>query len=36
MIYTDSNSTFPDQVVPDVEKETWDYGRLDTQEIIGI
>ena len=26
MIYTDNNSTFPDQVVPDVEKESWDYG----------
>ena len=35
MIYTDSNSTFPDQVVPDVEKETWDYGLKVGRAIEG-
>ena len=25
-IYTSNNSSFPDQVVPDAEKQTWEYG----------
>ena len=25
-IYTNTNSAFPDQVVPDAEKATWEYG----------
>ena len=28
MIYTNSNSSFPDQVVPDVEKQSLEYGKL--------
>ena len=27
MVYTNSNSAFPDQVVPDVEKQSIDYGK---------
>jgi hypothetical protein len=33
MIYTNSNSSFPDQVVPDVEKQTLEYGKLVGQAI---
>ena len=35
MIYTDNNSTFPDQVVSDIEKETWDYGLKVGRAIEG-
>tara|TARA_R110002020_G_scaffold75053_4_gene191380 strand:+ start:1292 stop:3715 length:2424 start_codon:yes stop_codon:yes gene_type:complete len=33
MIYTNSNSSFPDQVVPDVEKQSLEYGKLVGQAI---
>tara|TARA_R100000697_G_scaffold118244_1_gene140656 strand:- start:1061 stop:3469 length:2409 start_codon:yes stop_codon:yes gene_type:complete len=33
MIYTNSNSSFPDQVVPDAEKQTLEYGKLVGQAI---
>ena len=35
MIYTNTNSSFPSQVVPDAEKNTLEYGRLVGQAIEG-
>ena len=32
-IYTNSNSAFPSQVVPDAEKATWEYGAQVAQAI---
>jgi len=34
-IYTNMNSTFPDQVVPDAEKATWEYGLAVGRAIEG-
>ena len=34
-IYTNTNSTFPDQVVPDAEKATWEYGLAVGRAIEG-
>ena len=34
-IYTNTNSTFPDQVVPDAEKATWEYGLQVGRAIEG-
>jgi len=35
MIYTTNNSSFPDQVVPDAEKATLDYGLAVGRAIEG-
>ena len=35
MIYTSTNSTFPDQVVPDAEKATLEYGLSVARAIEG-
>ena len=35
MIYTNTNSSFPDQVVPEVEKESWEYGTQVGRAIEG-
>ena len=34
-IYTSNNSSFPDQVVPDAEKQTWEYGLKVAKAIEG-
>ena len=34
-IYTSNNSSFPDQVVPDAEKQTWEYGLKVARAIEG-
>jgi len=34
-IYTNNNSSFPDQVVPDAVKETWEYGKKVAWAIEG-
>ena len=34
-IYTNMNSTFPDQVVPEAEKATWKYGLAVGRAIEG-
>ena len=33
MVYTNVNSSFPSQVVPDAEKNTYDYGLADGRAI---
>ena len=35
MIYTNTNSSFPDQVVPEMEKESWEYGTQVGRAIEG-
>ena len=34
-IYTNNNSSFPDQVVPDSVKESWEYGKKVAWAIEG-
>jgi len=34
-IYTNNNSSFPDQVVPDAVKDTWEYGKKVAWAIEG-
>ena len=35
MIYTNSSSTFPSQVVPDAEKKTYEYGLAVATAVEG-
>ena len=35
MVNTNSRSSFPDQVVPDEEKNSWEYGRQVGRAIEG-